>query len=233
MNEDQVVTAALKTRNSQMLAVETGSTSGGSRPSGYRKKKEMWKGEEHTKLEPDPETWHHLLHIIDMAKNNHTLTSIRLYLESTGLRQPAEGIVNKKKGGKRGTGRWTNHNISYLLKNLTLLGLTFRGGEESGSRILHKSEQVVSWNAHEPAMTEGGPRTDPQKSRQPRREGQKSEGLTSPNPMSGLVVCGLCGATMRMHTEQGKQRLICANKRDYKKGEPEWCPIPWSSWTYW
>ena len=29
---------------------------------------------------------------------------------------------------------------------------------------------------------------------------------------------------MRMHTEDGKQRLICANKRDHRKGEPLWCP---------
>ena len=226
MNEDQVVTAALKTRNSQMLAVETGFYIGWVAPFGYRKKKEMWKGEEHTKLEPDPETWHHLLHIIDMAKNNHTLTSIRLYLESTGLRQPAEGIVNKKRGGKRGTGRWTNHNISYLLKNLALLGLTFRGGEESGSRILHKTEQVVSWNAHEPAMTEEDRELILRNLAGRAAKVKSPRSITSPNPMSGLVVCGLCGATMRMHTEHGKQRLICANKRDHKKGEPEWCPNP-------
>ena len=104
--------------------------------------------------------------------------------------------------------------------------MTFRGGEESGSRILHKSERVVSWNAHEPAMTEEDRELILRNLAGRAAKAKSPRSITSPNPMSGLVVCGLCGATMRMHTEQGKQRLICANKRDYKKGEPEWCPNP-------
>ena len=223
MNEAHVVDAALKTRSSQMLAVEVGFYIGWVAPFGYRKRKEMWRGEEHTKLEPDPETWHHLLHIIDMAKNNRTLTQIRRYLESTGLRHPAEGIPNKKKGGKRGTGRWTNLNISDLLKSLAMLGWTSRGGENSGTKILHKSEQVVCRNAHEAAMDWDDRELILRNlaSRAPNVQSPRS--IASPNPMSGLVVCGLCGATMRMHTEEGKRRLICGNKRDHSKGEPDWC----------
>ena len=70
MNEAQVVESAMKTRSSQMLAVEVGFYIGWVQPFGFRKKKVTWRKAEHTKLEPDPETWHHLLHIIDMAKRN-------------------------------------------------------------------------------------------------------------------------------------------------------------------
>lgn len=56
MNEAQVVDSAVKTRNSQVFAVEMGFYIGWIQPFGYRKKKVMWRGKEHTKLEPDPET---------------------------------------------------------------------------------------------------------------------------------------------------------------------------------
>ena len=98
MNEGQVVDCALKTRASQMLAVETGFYIGWVAPFGYRKRKVMWKGEEHTKLERDPDTWPHLLHIIDMGKTNYTLSQIRQYLERTGLKHPAGGPGGGKLG---------------------------------------------------------------------------------------------------------------------------------------
>ena len=68
MNEAQVVDSAVKTRNSQMFAVEMGFYIGWIQPFGYRKKKVMWRGKEHTKLEPDPETWPHLMHIIPTSQ---------------------------------------------------------------------------------------------------------------------------------------------------------------------
>ena len=224
MNERQVVVTAEKTRNSQMLVVEMGFYIGWVAPFGYRKKKVMWRGAEHTVLEPDPETWPHLIHVKEMAKDNYTLSQIRQYLDSTGLRHPAEKIPNKKRGGKRGTGRWTNSNVSYLLKNRVLLGWTLRGGAGSGSKLLHKSEQVICRNAHEAAMTEEERELILRNLARRTREVKSPRSNRSPNPMAGLVVCGLCGATMRMHTEDGKQRLICANKRDHRKGEPLWCP---------
>ena len=224
MNERQVVVTAEKTRNSQMLVVEMGFYIGWVAPFGYRKKKVMWRGAEHTVLEPDPETWPHLLHVKEMAKDNYTLSQIRQYLDSTGLRHPAEKIPNKKRGGKRGTGRWTNSNVSYLLKNPVLLGWTLRGGKGSGSKLLHKSEQVICRNAHEAAMTEEERELILRNLAGRTREVKSPRSNRSPNRMSGKVVCGLCGATMRMHTEDGKQRLICANKRDHRKGEPLWCP---------
>ena len=67
MNERQVVVTAEKTRNSQMLVVEMGFYIGWVAPFGYRKKKVMWRGAEHTVLEPDPETWPHLIHVKEMA----------------------------------------------------------------------------------------------------------------------------------------------------------------------
>ena len=230
MNEGQVVDCALKTRACQMLAVETGFYIGWVAPLGYRKRKVMWKGAEHTKLERDPDTWPHLLHIIDMAKTNHTLSQIRRYLERTGLKHPAGSIERKKnrkeKGLKRGTGEWTNENVSLLLKNLALLGWTSRGGDNSGSKILHKSDQVICRGAHEAAMTEEERELILRNLASRRREVKHPGIHRSPNPLIELVVCGMCGATMRMHTENGTQRLICANRRKYKKGDPKWCPNP-------
>ena len=230
MNEGQVVDGAVKTRASQMMAVEAGFYIGWVGPFGYRKKKEMWKGEEHTKLERDPETWPHLLHILDMAKTNYTLSQIRQYLEGTGLKHPASSIDKKKnqqeKGGKRSTGRWTNDNTSYLLKNLAVLGWTFRGGEHSGSKLLHKSDQVICRDAHEAAMTEEERELISRNLAGRKREVKNPRIHRSPNLMGELTACGICGATMRMHTENGTQRLICANRRKYKKGDANWCPNP-------
>ena len=226
MNEAQVVDSAVKTRNSQMFAVEMGFYIGWIQPFGYRKKKVMWRGKEHTKLEPDPETWPHLLHIKEMAKNGHSLNELRQYLHGTGMRHPAETIDVKKRGkaGKRGNGRFTNDNLSYLLKNKALLGWTFRGGEHSGTKILKQSEEVICRGAHEAAMTWEERELIISKLASRRRQVKNPRTHRSPNPLSELVVCGVCGATMRMHTEKGTQRLICANKRDHQKSEPEWCP---------
>lgn len=230
MNEAQVVDGALKTRQCQMLAVEMGFYIGWVHPFGYRKTKVIWRGAEHTKLEVDPETWPHLLHIIDMAKDNYTIPEIQKYLEHTGLKHPAGDVDNKRRGGKIGTGKWSKTNIPYLLKNLTLLGWTFRGGEGSGSKILHKSEQVICRDAHPIAMTWEDRELILRNFASRTSENKNPKVHRSPNPLASLTVCGMCGATMRMHTEvdNGKpvQRLICANRRDYKKGHPDWCPNP-------
>ena len=184
MNEEQVIASTLKTRNSQMFVVQMGFYIGWVQPFGYRKKKVMWMKAEHTKLEPDPETWPHLLHIIDMAKTNHTLDQIRAYLESTGLEHPAAKIENKKEGkhGNRGNGKWTKDNVSYLLKNLALLGWTFRGGENSGSDILYKTAQVTCPGCPPSGHDRGGPRVDHQESRRTERRGQKSPHSQEPQP---------------------------------------------------
>ena len=230
MNEAQVVDGALKTRNSQMLAVEIGFFIGWVQPFGYRKKKVVWRGAEHTKLEPDPETWPHLLHAIDMAKSNHTLSEIRQYLESTGFKHPAGLIENKKPDGRYGSGEWTRENVSYLLKNLALLGWTVRGGEGSGSRILHKSEQVICRDAH-PAAMEWDDRELILKNLASRRSEVTAPKIhSSPNLMADFTICGNCGSPMQMHTENAKgktvQRLICANNRRYRKVDSKWCPNP-------
>lgn len=230
MNEAQLVDAALKTRQHQMFAVEMGFYIGWIQPLGYRKKKVIWRGTEHTKLERDPETWHHLLHVIDMGKTNHTLSEIRQYLTASGVKQAAGEVPNKKRGGMRGTGEWNDDNVSYLLKHDALLGWTSRGGEESGSKILHKSDKVICRDAHEAAMTEEDRKLIVKNLASRRIEAKNSKISRSPNLMADLTSCGMCGATMRMHTEvrDGKavQRLICANRRDYKKGDASWCPNP-------
>ena len=228
MNEAQVVDSAVKTRNSQMFAVEMGFYIGWIQPFGYRKKKVMWRGKEHTKLEPDPETWPHLLHIIEMAKTGYSLSQIRQYTDKAGLRHPAENIAFKKRGrvGQRGTGQFENGNLSYLLKHKALLGCTFRGGAHSGTEILRKSEEVICRGAHKAAMTWEERELIINNLASRRREVKNPRTHRSPNPLSGRTVCGICNATMQMHTDQGTQRLICANKKNRKKGEPGWCPNP-------
>ena len=225
MNESMVVDSAVKTRNSQMFACEMGFYIGWVAPFGYRKRKVIWRGAEHTKLEPDPDTWPHLLHIIDMGKTGYSLGQMRQYLASTGLEHPA-GKINRRKGGKRGTGRWTNFNVAYLLRQLALLGWTSRGGENSGTKILKKSDQVKCRDAHEAAMTEEERDLILTQLASRRWEVKNPRTHRSPNPLSGLAVCGICGAKMRMHTEDGTQRLYCSSKRDSLKGDPDWCPNP-------
>ena len=229
MNETQVVDAALKTRDNQMVVVEMGFFIGWVRPFGYRKLKVMWNGKEHTKLEPHPDEWPHLIHIKEMAKNNHSLSQIRRHLEKTGLTHPAGEIDQRKNGkvGMRGKGAWTGENISYLLtKSMAVLGCTARGGEGSGTDILHKSEQMICRNAHEAAMSEEERELIVRNLASRKRDVKNPRTHGSPNPMSGLLVCGASGATMQLHTTNGIPRLVCANKRDYTKGEPKWCPNP-------
>ena len=230
MNEDMVVTGAVKTRNSQMFAVEMGFYIGWVQPFGFLKMKVLWRGAEHTKLEPDPETWPHLLHVIGMAKTNHTLSEMRNYLRQTGLKHPAGVTDSKRKPGKLGSGEWTNHNTAYLLKNLTLLGWTVRGGKGSGSKILHKSEQVICQNAHQAAMTWEERELILSNFASRKSDAKPAKLHNSPNIMADLTFCGLCGAPMQMHTETRNerkvQRLICAIKRRCNKGEPNWCPNP-------
>ena len=226
MNEGQVVDSAMKTRSSQMLATEIGFFLAWVHPFGFRKKKVLWRGAEHTKLQPDPETWPHLLHVIDMAKRNETISAMRQYLEATGLKHPAGDINNYRSGGRRGIGKWTNQSVLYLLKHLALLGWTSRGGKNSGTRILHKSEQVICQDAHEAAMTEADRELILRNIASRTREAKSPRTNKSPNPMSGMVVCGVCGATMQMHTENGTQRLICANARRLLKGDLNRCPNP-------
>ncbi len=241
MNESYVVDGALKTRYSQMFAVEMGFYIGWTRPFGYQKKKVMWRGAEHTKLEPHPEEWPHLLHIKEMAKDNYTLREIIAYLESTGLKHPAAETGRKKNGkvGTRSNGKWTTDNTSYILtKNKAVLGWTARGGEGSGSKILHKSEEVICRDAHQAAMTEEERKqiirnlaSRCKQTKSPKSDGspyplRSPKSHSSPNPLSGRLVCGICGNSMQLHTTNGIPRLICANQRNYRKDNSNWCPNP-------
>ena len=66
-----------------------------------------------------------------------------------------------------------------------------------------------------------------------RREVKNSRTHRSPNPMSQLAVCGMCGATMRMHTDKGTPRLLCGRKREHTKGGPTGAPTLRSGLTDW
>ena len=224
-NEEEISLTALKTRSSQRLCVEMGFYIGWVAPFGYRKIKVMWNGAEHTKLERDPEAWPHLLHMIKMALDNYSLSQIIQYTVETGLKHPA-GEINQKRDGKAGNGKWTSDNTAYLLKNRTLLGWTFRGGENANSLLLNKLEEVICRDAHPAAMTED----DREKiianlaSRTKGTKHARSHG--SPNPLSGILVCEMCGANFTLHTANGTPRLMCANHRNYKNDHPNWCPNP-------
>ena len=227
MNEEQVVQTAIKTRDGQMFAVEMGFFIGNTRPFGYRKNKVMLGRREHVKLEPHPDEWPHLLHIVEMAKSNYTLSRLREYLEGTGFIHPAGELHTKQDGlpVRIGNGEWTNGNISYLLtENDALLGWTSRGGEESGTRLLHKSEKMICQDAHPAAMSEKDRELIIDNFAARNRKAKNPRTHTSPNPMSGIVRCGMCDSTMQMHTSHGTGRLICANKREYTKDHPKWCP---------
>ena len=229
MNEGQVVDSALKTRNSQMFAVEMGFYIGWTRPFGLRKVTVMWRKAEHIKLEPHPEEWPHLLHMIEMGKTNYSLRQIIEYADATGLKHPAGEIVKVRNGKvtRRGNGRFTGDNLSYLLtKSKAVLGWTARGGEGSGTKILHKSEEVICKNAHPAAMKENERNRIIRNLASRNPEVKSPQAQRSPNPMSTLLVCGMCGATMQLHTANGIQRLKCANSREYKKDHPRWCPNP-------
>ena len=241
MNESWVVESAKKTRSSQMFAVDLGFYIGWTRPFGYQKKKVLWRGGEHTKLEPHPKEWPHLLHIKEMAKDNYTLREILAYLQSTGLKHPAAetGRKNNGKVGSRGNGKWTTDNTSYLLtKNKALLGWTARGGKGSGSKILHESQELICRDAHQAAMTEEEreqiKRNLASRSRQTKSpEGQENSNQQksprshgSPNPLGGILVCEMCGSNIQLHTSKGIPRLKCANQRNYTKDHPNWCPNP-------
>ena len=241
MNESQVADAALKTRNSQMFAVEMGFYIGWTRPFGYLKRKVMWRGAEHTKLEQHPDEWPHFLHAKEMGKENYSLREIIAYLENTGLKHPGAETNLKKNGkvGTRGNGKWTTDNTSYLLtKSKAVLGQTARGGKGSGSKIPNKSDEVICLDAHPAAMTEEEREQIKRNLASRRKQAKSPEGQEnsnqqksprshgSPNPLGGILVCEMCGSNIQLHTSNGIPRLVCANKRDYRKDHPNWCPNP-------
>ena len=169
---------------------------------GYEKCKVVYGEGEHTKLQPHPDQFDHLLTMKRMALENHTGESIAKHMKDLGV---------KTVKGKDFTGQA----VICLLRNPVLRGHTHRG-ERSTSRYLDKSERAVNKNAHKPAMSQeeyetieelilvratnpGGPRAQ-----------------SSPSLLSRHVHCGLCGAPMNMSTSDGIPRLICSNKKKYK-----------------
>ena len=85
---------------------------------------------------------------------------------------------------------------------------------------------MVCKGAHEAAMTEEERELIIMQLASRRREVKNSRTHRSPNPMSvtnpmsQLAVCGMCGATMRMHTDKGTPRLLCGRKKEHTKGGP-------------
>ena len=169
---------------------------------GYEKHKVVYGEGEHTKLQPHPDQFDHLLTMKRMALENHTAERIAEHMKDLGVK-----TVNGKD--------FTGQAVICLLRNPVLRGHTHRG-ERSTSRYLDKSERAVNKNAHEPAMSQeeyetieelilvrttnpGGPRAQ-----------------SSPSLLSGYVHCGLCGAPMNMSTSNGIPRLVCSNKKKNK-----------------
>ena len=169
---------------------------------GYEKYKVMEEGVEHTKLRPHPTQWEHLLTMVRMALENHSATRIAEHLKALG--------VKTVKGND-----FTEGAVLYILRNPVCRGKTHRG-EKSSSRYLDKSDRATSKNAHEAAFSEEGIR-DHRGAHQAQDDlprGPRSN--SSPNPLSGHVICGLCNSSMIMSTSNGITRLICSNKKDNK-----------------
>ena len=214
MNEDQCVISAQKTRAGQFLATELGFFIGIHPPFGYLKVKVIWGNKEHTKLVPDPENWHNLLWIIDMAKRKYTLGEIIVELVSAGVRRPDGG-------------EWTHDCLSRLLRHTALLGWTSRGWR-SESRFLHKAEVVVCKDAHPAALTEEEREQIIQLLENRNRQAKPARSNRSSNPVSDRCVCGVCGNSMQVHDDGKHIRLMCVKNRRTKRlkpdGKPERCP---------
>ena len=176
--------------------------------------KVIWGNKEHTKLVPDPENWHNLLWIIDMAKRKYTLGEIIVDLVSAGVRRPDGG-------------EWTHDCLSRLLRHTALLGWTSRGWR-SESRFLHKAEVVVCKDAHPAALTEEEREQIIQLLESRNRQAKPARSNRSSNPVSDRCVCGVCGNSMQVHDDGKHIRLMCVKNRRTKRlkpdGKPERCP---------
>ena len=214
MNEDFLAAVALRTREGQFLATEMGFHIGGV-PFGYRKVKVSWRNMEHSKLEPDPETFEDLLWLIDMGKRDYTLGEIIEELEKAGVKRP----------DKR---QWTRENLSYLLKNRALLGWTSRGWETGNGKYLFKAEPVICKTAHQSAMTEEERDLIIQNLASRRRTLMPPRVHRSANPLKKKVFCGFCGGTMTVQTSDRYVKLVCSkNRKGTKKdvdGKRQRCP---------
>ena len=169
---------------------------------GYEKYKVVYGDVEHTKLRPHPTQFEHLLTMIRMMLENHSAERVAEHLTDLGV---------KTVKGKDFTGGA----VIRLIRNPILRGHTHRG-ERSRSRYLDKSERAVNEKAHEAAMSQEEYETIEELMRLRTTAPGGPRAQSSPNPLSGHVTCGLCGAPMTMSTSDGIPRLICSNKKNNK-----------------
>lgn len=201
--------SARRTRDTQHEATKQGYHLSNIAPFGYRKRKIIAGGKKHSKLERDPEQWEDALNMWKMGLDKDTPTKVAQYNNSMGIRNSR---------GKE----WTDEEVRLFYRKADYKGDTTRGIKQTSELIPNGVPIARCENAHEAMVTPAQWATvlgyiDERRTAQ---AGPRS--ISSPNPLSGIIKCGLCGETMHAQMRHDRVRyVICAKKkRQGKKACP-------------
>lgn len=194
--------SARKTRDGHYEATKLGYYIARTAPFGYRKYKAVVGGKEHPKLEPDPDQWDPAVKMWEMGLEKRTPMEVATYNNSMGI---LNNMGNE----------WTDKGVREFFRTHAYKGETRRGMRQTSVLIPNNAPIAICENAHkamvtpkqwntvqgyidERASAESGPRS-----------------ISSPNPLSGKILCGECGS--KMHSQRrakGVRYLICSTKKN-------------------
>ena len=191
---------ARRTRDMQFGAIREGYYISTIPPFGYEKYKVQEGKKEHTKLRPHPEQWDHLLKIWEMALNGNTPLKIAQYLNGIGV------LTNMGN-------EWSDRAVRVILQRPVYVGDTVRGIKQNSKLIPNGETLARGEGAHQAAVTQE--QFDRVQGMIAQRTNKVSapRSHSSPNPLSGLIECGLCGANMVVAKDHGVRRLRCSTKK--------------------
>ena len=189
----------------RVAAVKRGCYIGRLAPYGYRK---VIKGKDHT-LEPDEETAPVVRTIFDLyTKELMTPFQIAEHLNGLGIPAPR---------GKK----WKKDTIRHIVRNAHYIGKVvfnrikttqvLEGGQIITKRLAQPVEEVIIAEGKHPAIIDLATWESAQKlvARNPRVKHE----YALKNPLSGMLVCGVCGRAMYIHPyKQAEDRYECRSK---------------------
>ena len=158
-------------------------------------------------LVPDPELWHWLLKLWEMAEERHTPAQIAKFMRQHNVPPPRDTP-------------WTDGAVRYILRNPRYKGRGFRGVRPQ-SRIPGPQENappVIREDAHQAAVSpEVFEKVNADiDNRRPKEVPPRSH--SSPNPLSHRLKCGECAAqgeeaNLVVHRQRGVPYVRCSRRR--------------------
>lgn len=191
---------ARRTRDMQYGAIKEGYYISTIPPFGYEKYKVLVGKKEHTKLRPHPQQWKHLMRIWKMALNGSSPLQIAKYLNSIGV---LTNLGNQ----------WTDRAVRNVLQRPVYVGDAVRGIRQNSKLIPNGENLARKKRAHQGAVTQAEFDQVQELIAQRTKSPGGTRSHSSPNLLSNLVKCGICGSSMVVARDRGVRRLRCSKKK--------------------